>query len=181
MKTAAVEKKERFTQTTRGADEVAIGPNTARLLSAAPQVINNVLGSMLGLKLHPPSTEIPTPASHGITACSHLRGAWEGVISVHCEKNLAAEIASKFFGTEAAGLVAENIADALTEVASMVVGNLKGVLPGLCSHTIPALRDGTDPASTSASSLGVRRITFPTDDGGLTLSLIPTRGFGETP
>ena len=172
MKTTAVEEKGRFTQTSRGADEVAIYANTSRLLSAAPQVIDNVLGSMLGLELHPLSTEIPTPTSRGITASSHLRGAWEGVISIHYEKNLAREIAAKFFGTETGGLVAENIADALTEVTSIVVGNLKGVLASQCSHTIPALRDGTDPASTSASGLGVRRVTFPTDNGALTLSLI---------
>ena len=172
MKTAAVEEKERFTQTTREEHEVALDLHTARLLSAAPQVIDNVLGSMLGIKPHPPSNEIPIPTSYGITASSHLRGAWEGVISIHCEKNLAVEIASKFFGSETAGLVAENIADALTEVASMVVGNLKGVLPGQCSHTIPARRDGTDPASTNAGGLGVRKIIFSTDHGALTLSLI---------
>ena len=76
MKTTAVEEKGRFTQTSRGADEAAIYANTSRLLSAAPQVIDNVLGSMLGLELHPLSTEIPTPTSRGITASSHLRGAW---------------------------------------------------------------------------------------------------------
>ena len=181
MKTAVVEEKERFAPTSGGAADIALDPNTAELLSAAPQVIDDVLGSMLGLRLHPPSTRIPTPANQGITASSRLRGAWEGVISIHCEKGLAVEIASKFFGTETRGLVAENIADALTEVASIVVGNLKGVLSSQCSHTIPARKDGTDPASTSASGLGVRRITFPTDDGSLTLSLILTRGFGETP
>ena len=181
MKTAAVEKKERSPHTTGEEDEVALDLNTARLLSAAPQVIGNVLGSMLGIKPHPPSSEIPIPTSYGITAFSHLRGAWEGVIRIHCRKNLAVEIAAKFFGTETAGLVAENIADALTEVASIVVGNLKGVLPGQCSHTIPALRDGTDPASANAGGLGVRKITVSTDHGALTLSFIPTSGFGKTP
>ncbi len=176
MKTAAVEERERFAPVGGGADEVALGPNTERLLTAAPQVIDNVLGSMLGLELHPPSNETPAPTKHAITASSRLRGAWEGVISIHCENGLAAEIASKFFGAETEELVAENIADALTEVASIVVGNLKGVLANQCSHTIPALRDGTDPASTSESGLGVRRITFPTVEGALTLTLIPTSG-----
>jgi len=58
------------------------------------------------------------------------------------------------FGVRTGGLVAENIADALTEVTSMVVGNLKGALPGLCSHTIPVLRDPTDPAFASAGGPG---------------------------
>ena len=181
MKTAAVEKKERSTHAIREEDHAAVDLNTARLLSAAPQVIDNVLGSMLGLKPLPLSDEIPIPTSPGITAFSHLRGAWEGIIGIHCEKNLAVEIASKFFGTETAGRVAENIADALTEVASIVVGNLKGVLPGQCSHTIPVLRDGTGPASTDAGGLGARKITFSTDYGALALRLIPTSGFDKTP
>ncbi len=172
MKTAAVEEKERFAPTTG----VAPNPNTERLLTAAPQVIDNVLGSMLGLELHPPSTRIPTPANQGIMASSRLRGAWEGVVSIHCENGLATEIASQFFGTETEELVAENIADALTEVASIVVGNRKGVLANQCSHTIPAVRDGSNPVSKSASALGVRTITFPTVEGALTLTLIPTSG-----
>ncbi len=139
MKTAAAEKKEPFTRSAQTAEEAGVSPNTMRLLSAAPQVMENVPGGMLGLELHPPSTRISIPAGRGITASSQLRGAWEGVISIHCEKDLAAEIACKFFGARTGGLVAENIADVLTEVTSMVVGNLKGALPGLCSHTIPAL------------------------------------------
>ena len=174
MKSAAAEKKEQVTRSAQAAEEAGVSPNTLRLLSAAPQVMENVLGGMLGLELHPPSTRISIPAGRGITASSQLRGAWEGVISIHCEKDLAAEIACKFFGARTGGLVAENIADALTEVTSMVVGNLKGALPGLCSHTIPALRDPSDLAFASAGGPGTRKITFPTGDGALTLSLIST-------
>jgi len=82
---------------------------------------------MLGLEVSAgePRTEVAAPGpSDGIIAVVGLAGAWIGTVSLSCDAEMACQIASAMLGIESTE-IDEDVLDAVSEIANMVVGNFK--------------------------------------------------------
>lgn len=99
---------------------------------------------MLGCKLT--VSETPAENNLNITSMVGLAGKLCGVLSVRCDSNSAALMASKMLGVEVDKVSAE-ISDALGEICNMVAGNFKNKISGLgdgCMLSPPTVISGSD-------------------------------------
>lgn len=99
-----------------------------------------------------------------------ITGEWEGAVTVDCDAELADRLAAAMFGMEPGGLEAEEVRDALGELANMAGGNIKSLLPEPSNLSLPTVVDGQDGPLQPAQVL--RSAAFVVDGRRITLSLV---------
>ena len=102
-------------------------------------VVDMVFRTMLGLKVEPYPMPWTRPPDM-VTAAVYFVGAWRGAVLLECTRQQARTFAQLLMSIEAPKTVDENVKDALGELANMLAGNLKSVLPRRCG-AVDALRD----------------------------------------
>lgn len=80
----------------------------------------------------------PGPEGSGITGCVNISGAWEGVVQVYCEGELGRIVASAMFEMEPDEVSVAEISDAVAELANIVGGNVKALLPQPSFLSLPS-------------------------------------------
>jgi len=106
-------------------------------------IVESVATMMLGLDLGEPAIDVPD-ASYTIGASVQLMGDWAGAIVVGCDATFGAEAAGAMFGTDPATVTQEEISDALGELANMIAGNVKPLLPGTATISLPTVVRGEE-------------------------------------
>lgn len=86
----------------------------------------------------------PGAGSRTFTGCVQITGAWEGAVTVHCSEGLARLLTAAMFMVDPEDTTPEEVGDALGELANMVGGNVKALLPEPCRISLPAVADGMD-------------------------------------
>ncbi len=82
-----------------------------------------------------------------VTAASvSLTGAWEGVLMVECPAELAAQLSCAMLGMEDGEASDLDVADTMGEVANVLGGNLKNVLPIPTRITLPVVAHSMSPS-----------------------------------
>ena len=79
-----------------------------------------------------------------LACCVHISGEWEGTIILCCSEALAHRAAAVMFGTESYHEPLDRVRDAVGELANMVGGNVKALLPGPSRLSLPALIENAD-------------------------------------
>jgi chemotaxis protein CheX len=129
--------------------------NTRNLIPAAEDIYKDwhpvlelatreVFETMLASQLTSLATEPSGPLN--VTAMVGLAGMLCGVMSVRCQHDAAALMASKMLGVEI-DKVGPDISDALGEICNMVAGNFKNKISGLgdgCMLSPPSVITGDD-------------------------------------
>jgi len=93
------------------------------------------------------SAHAPAPPEGGVIAsCIHISGKWEGMIVLNFSRPLGERIAGVMFDTEPGVLSPAEIQDAVGELANVIGGNLKALLPGPCKLSLPLVDEGEDSA-----------------------------------
>jgi chemotaxis protein CheX len=144
-------------------------------------VVGNIASAFLGLELtrmslpHAP----PAAATTSFTACVQITGAWEGAVSVRCALPLAARVAAGMFDTEPTGITADDIHDAIGELANMVGGNVKALLPGPSALSLPAVIEGSEYRTTVPGTDRANELGFACEAGALTVSVFERAGLGK--
>ena len=120
------------------------------------QVAVDVCHVMLGMNVKPFEKENPPRAR--CFAYIDISGSEDAIVEISVCETAANEIAGAMFGSEG-NLAAEEIADAVSELANMVGGNLKCLLGVDCRLSIPKfqhLRDLTfdSPTEQNESQVG---------------------------
>jgi chemotaxis protein CheX len=110
------------------------------------EITERVWGSLVESPLLPrqPGQPAPAPGSRTFTGCVQITGAWEGAVTVHCSEELARVLTAAMFMVDPADTTPEEVTDALGELANMVGGNVKALLPEPCRISLPAVADGMD-------------------------------------
>ncbi len=101
---------------------------------------------------------LPAPAPLPADAC-HARveivGPWTGAVVLSCGRDTAAELTVALLGEHAPPVLDdEDVDDALGELANVVGGNVKAVLPGPSVLGLPEV-GGTPPAGREADTVRV--------------------------
>lgn len=77
---------------------------------------------------------IQRPYDH--CACLRIEGAWAGCFNLHADSSCAGRMADALFGIEGGGTLEDRI-EAMCEIANMLAGNVKALLPGPSSLGLP--------------------------------------------
>jgi chemotaxis protein CheX len=100
---------------------------------------------MTMLDLYPGElVEDAEPTACSIGAAVQFTGDWQGAIVVGCDEAFGREAAAAMFGSEPESITHDELADALGELANMIGGNIKPLLAGAVSISLPTVAQGPE-------------------------------------
>jgi chemotaxis protein CheX len=108
------------------------------------QIVEHVFQTMMGLEVRVIRTKWPPAKGELITAAISLAGPWKGAVLLECGLNAAFLFTSRMIGIDVPAALNDDVRDALGELANMIGGNLKSVLPGGVSLSLPTVVWGQD-------------------------------------
>jgi chemotaxis protein CheX len=89
-----------------------------------------------------------------IRAWVAITGSWEGHVLVTCSRAQARNLAAAFLGMGVDEVPGEDVADVLGELANIVGGNVKSMLPPGCTLSTPSyVDDGEGPVPAPGADL----------------------------
>ncbi|MBA4016989.1 MAG: hypothetical protein C0483_07380 [Pirellula sp.] len=107
---------------------------------ALEQIAVSVLGTMLDIDaMRGDASTFFSPDS--VTSAISIRGGFDGEVQLTFSHELALASAAAMFRVSQDEVTSEDISDMATELANMIGGNLKSVLPGPSSLSLPRIAD----------------------------------------
>lgn len=109
-------------------------PTSDHIISLTEQVWESIIGLPL-------VAGVPAPGSDdlAVNSCVHITGGWEGTVLFRSTRDLARTITESMFGMEPDEASGEDIEDAIGEVANMIGGNVKSLVPGPSQLSLPVV------------------------------------------
>jgi CheY-specific phosphatase CheX len=102
-------------------------------------IVKDVLDVMFGTSS---DTSGQTPGPDSYTATVSFVGEWQGAVLVRCAVATAEQLAQRLFKLRT--VPPDDVADAMGELANMIGGNLKSVLPPGVMLSVPNVALGND-------------------------------------
>ncbi|MBI1761625.1 MAG: chemotaxis protein CheX [Acidobacteria bacterium] len=125
------------------------------------QVTEMVWASMLERELEPGHylDWQPVPVEM-LMGSVHLHGDWNGAVTLNCSVTLARQLAAILFGVPEQSTTLEQTQDVLGELANIVGGNIKGLLPLPSQLSLPSVKAGADYLSLLPDGQVVSKVEF---------------------
>ena len=135
-------------------------------------ITQDVWSSFLGFELVAVPVDAAALPGSVVAAVVRISGAWEGSVRLDCPQSHAAAAAAVMFSGAVGG---DDTLDALGELANVVAGNVKSLLPAPSVLSTPSVRNAasgmqTDVAEAAPEEL-VRLVAFVTAPGPLHVSI----------
>ena len=109
------------------------------------RITADVFQTMLGVEVQPDRSPLPSARSAQLaTSAVYFAGQWKGAVLVECTVGQALQFAARLFGSVVPEYINDDVRDAVGELANMIAGNLKSVLPGGVSLSMPSVVEGQD-------------------------------------
>lgn len=99
-------------------------------------IATSVWADMLGLPLEAGEASVPPERT---CAWVDISGAWRGRVTVVLSAPLARKVAAALFGMALEDVTETEVSDAVGEVVNILGGNLKALLPGPSSLSLPTV------------------------------------------
>lgn len=115
--------------------------------------------SVLGLQVDP-TDRSDDDAGSALAGAVHIGGAWEGAVVLSCPEPFARRAAATMFSLDEPEVQSADVTDALGELANMVAGNIKGLLPEPCVLSLPTVARDAVFASGLRDVIPVSRVDF---------------------
>lgn len=135
------------------------------------QVVDMVFTTMLGLKVEPHPSAWIRPADM-VTAAVYFAGVWHGAILLECTCRQARTFAQLLMSIEMPKAVNDDVRDTLGELANMLAGNLKSVLPRGVVLSMPSLIEGSDYSLQICGKRTIDRMQFSCAEGVIGVTLV---------
>jgi chemotaxis protein CheX len=126
------------------------------------QIVQSVFDTMLGLAVEPIVSDCAAAAG-SLTAAVYYAGNWRGALLVECSMDQGAEWALRLMPLEPP-LAPDDVWDALGELANVIAGNLKSILPRGVGLSIPSVVQGSDYSVRICGGNLFERLTFTGSD-----------------
>jgi len=139
------------------------------------ELVESVWSTMLEMQLRVVDTISLDLPGCLVTACVHITGSWEGSVLIQCSEGSAQGLAGRMFGMGTEEVSAEEVRDAMGELANMVGGNFKGLLSGDCYISLPTVVTGPDYSVTVKGAQVLHTVGFD-GEGELILVEVYQRG-----
>ncbi|NOT43820.1 MAG: chemotaxis protein CheX [Acidobacteria bacterium] len=101
-----------------------------------------------------------------------ISGGWQGVVVLQCDRGLAEEAARQMFDLGDRQPELADVQDALGELTNMTGGNLKALMPGECTLSLPAVVEGTDYSVRIPGTRVIERLQFACGDRPFVVSVL---------
>lgn len=104
------------------------------------EFVSDIWQLVVGRAVRP--ADVPAAGPGWSFACVQITGAWRGTVTVAADADLVRAVASALLAVPPERVGDSDRADALGELAGMIAGNLKAVLPPPCYLSKPAVAAG---------------------------------------
>lgn len=141
----------------------------AQLDEAIEQIVQSVFATMANIEL-----QRGEPASAGgdsLLASVHITGSWTGTVVLGLSQELAGATAAGMLMMSEAEVSDADRRDTASELANMVGGNLKSVLPAPSYLSLPTVVSGRDLELKISDSELLDDVSFQSPSGGLNIRL----------
>jgi chemotaxis protein CheX len=108
------------------------------------EVVESVFTGMLGFELtrtHADNMATDEPRYIGTV---HITGSWAGSVVVECPASFGRLVAASMFGSEPQDVTEDELVDVMGELANMTGGNVKALLEGESTLSLPTVVRGSD-------------------------------------
>jgi chemotaxis protein CheX len=113
-----------------------------------------------------------------VTSCVQIDGGWDGALVVKCPLALAQTLTAQMFEVESTPDL-NDVRDALGELANMLGGNVKALLPAPSQISLPAVAVGSDYELSVVGTNEVASVSFNCDGQPLLVTLLQRFGNGD--
>jgi chemotaxis protein CheX len=138
------------------------------------QIIADVFQTMLGLTVERATGDWDS-RTPPVTGAVYYAGAWNGALLVECTQEQSFQFTARLMSIEPPTSVNDDVRDALGELANMIAGNLKAVLPFGVAISMPSVVEGNDYSLRVCGGNDVSRMTFASELGRFRITLVETR------
>jgi chemotaxis protein CheX len=107
------------------------------------RIARDIFDTMLGVALQTAEEEWK-PARDRLTGAVYLAGAWRGAVLLECDHRQAFDFTSRLMSVPIPEAVNDDVRDTMGELANMLGGNLKSVLPRGVVLSMPSVVEGSD-------------------------------------
>ncbi len=135
------------------------------------QLTTIIWDSILRLSIEPAESNA-LPHTRTMSACVHITGPWPGAVALSCGVEMAEEAAGIMFNLGNAVPTIADMQDALGELANMIGGNVKALLPEGCQLSLPSVVEGSDYSVRVPGSRLVTQLPFRCGAHALSVSLL---------
>jgi chemotaxis protein CheX len=109
------------------------------------QLVEGIWSSMLDLQVKQDDDAAGADGTRPfMTGCVQISGGWEGAVTLECSAVLATRAAELMFAMEPGEASEDEVRDALGELTNMTGGNIKSLVPGPSTLSLPAVTEGTE-------------------------------------
>ena len=105
-------------------------------VSDVQMLVEDVWSSFLGAE-EPLLPGMPAEFPTGWSAAVTVTGEWEGMVSVEVPTRVAEEVTRRMLCLDDGPLADEDVADAVGELVNMIGGNVKSLMPGPSTLSLP--------------------------------------------
>lgn len=113
---------------------------TSEIVSITGNVFTTMIGSDVSQREESSSLAPDAP----ITGCVHISGEWNGAVLVQTTSKLANRAACAMLAMEDSEVEMNDRQDTMAELANMIGGNIKSLVPGPSSLSLPTVTCGQD-------------------------------------
>jgi chemotaxis protein CheX len=138
------------------------------------QIISDVFRTMLRLSVEPVAVNVHSETPQ-VTGAVYFAGAWNGALLVECSHEQSFQFTHRLMSIEPPSSLNDDVRDALGELANMIAGNLKALLPSGSAISMPSVVEGSDYSLRVCGGNDVSRMTFSSDLGNFTVTLVEVR------
>ena len=139
--------------------------------SDVAQIVESVFGTMLSLEVNQGGTPLSPDENH-LTSAVYLTGEWNGALLVDCGAEQACRFAGRLLSMDPPGTVDDDVRDALGELANVIGGNLKCLLPHGIKLGLPSVADGGTLHFRIPHAEVMERLTFQCADGSFWITIL---------
>jgi CheY-specific phosphatase CheX len=136
------------------------------------QIVEDVFSSMLRMDVECVNEPGPPAATPIMTATVHFVGSWKGALRIECTPEQTFEYARRLLGIDVPVEVNEDVADSFGELANMIGGNLKAVLPPKVQLSMPSVVRGVDYSVRICKTVTACRLAFDSELGVFWVALV---------
>ena len=131
-----------------------------------------VWSTVLALPIMPDNSGSVTRRPRSTAACIQITGAWNGAVVLDCPAKVARHAAAVMFQTQPPQVSMADIQDAIAELANIIGGHIKSLLPKPCQLSLPTVIEGGDYSTRIPGSRLVSRVGFICDGDLASISIL---------
>ena len=145
------------------------------------RITHDIFDTMLGIDVEPTAREWQ-PAKERLTGAVYLAGSWRGAVLFECGHAEARHFTSQLMSLPVPEEVNDDVRDTMGELANMIGGNLKSVLPHGVVLSMPSVVEGSDYSlRICGGNAAVQRLAYASAEGAFWVTLVelPDRALGS--